>query len=85
MCVCVGRGSPGSSRCPGEGPPRLLGFLEGLSGIWRSAAGQAGRRWGGTFGQGSVGREGGESGLAPPGTGETCPLSSGLVLRRPGS
>lgn len=49
------RGSPGSSRCPEEGhlpPLSLFGFLEGLPGIWRSAVGQTGRRWGGTFCQG---------------------------------
>ena len=53
--MCVGRGSPGSSRCPEEGQPPplpLLGFLEGLPGMWRSAVGHTGRRWGGIFCQG---------------------------------
>lgn len=63
MC---GEGSPASSRCPGEGPPHhLLGFLEGLSGIRRSAVGQAGRRWGGTLGQGSWGGREGNPVLPP--------------------
>lgn len=57
-----GGGSPGSSRCPeGEATPHplpLLGFLEALPGIWRSAVGQAGRRWGGNFLPGLAGEGG---------------------------
>lgn len=60
--MCVGWGVPGIQQMPWGGPlhphPGLVGFSEGLSGIGRSAAGQAGRRWGGPPARASWGGRG---------------------------
>lgn len=86
--MCVGRGSPGSSRCPEEGhppTPASVRLLESSARHLEKCCGACRQEVGRELLPGLAGEGGRGIRSCPPGMGVTCPLSSRLELSRPGS